>query len=287
MRSPRKALLLISLTALVVFCAGQTPRRIRIITDNANIRSTPKISAEILAVAVKGALYEVVEHAAAWYAIRMGLDETGRVIYGYIHESMVEPSGETTAPQARAEPPPAAQPQRVPPPPPPTVEKSLPSRRAPADKEAGVPARDRPFSGLFLKGGFNDHWVASFGYDFGAGRFFGIGLETQAYFESLSEIENSLLQLDIFANLKLGFKARFLTFYVGGGIGPDLSFTSKETGDHTTSQLKTRLASHVIAGVAVNLGKIAIVFEGQPTWISGTGDDPDIRHLFFFIGLRF
>jgi hypothetical protein len=155
------------------------------------------------------------------------------------------------------------------------------------DAQVKVRSRDKLLSGSFLKYGFNDHWVGSFGFDYGIGRYVGIGLEFQPYVENVSEVNSTTIQMDIFVNLKLGFKIWFFTLYGGGGVGPDLSYSSSEIEGQSFSKLRTLLAYHGIAGVAVNIGKIAIVFEYQPIKLSDPNVDPDSWGQFFFVGLKF
>jgi hypothetical protein len=262
---------------------GQVPHQVKVIIYNANIRSRPELDAEILDIAPKGTLLEVIEKADPWYTIEMGADLSGKTVYGYIHESMVEPVG-SLAPEPQAVPEP--QPEPSPPPPPPVQEPSTPPGEV---KEAQIKERyhNKLISGSFIKYGFDDHWLASFGFDLGIGRHFGIGLELQPYYSNDSEIDLSVLQLDVFVNAKLGFKLWFFTLYGGGGLGPDLSFANTEIEGQSFSKLKTMLAYHGIVGLALNIGKIGVVFEFQPIMISDPNLDPDTWERFFFVGLRF
>ncbi len=265
--------LIIGVMALAVVGHAQMPRQVKVIIDNASIRSKPELDAEILDTAAEGTVFDVIEQTGEWYAIRMGEDEAGQTVRGFIHESMVEPGEETLPPPPeREKPPPAQKPQVVPPP---------PEARTPP------PPHRKFLAGSFLKYGFNDHWVASFGYDYGIGRYFGLGLEFQPYVRSLSTAASTTIQMDVFVNLKLGFRIWFLTFYGGGGVGPDFQYTSAEIEGETSSQFKTRVAYHGIAGAAIHIGKIAVVFEYQPTWIREPGVSPDAQSRVFFIGLRF
>lgn len=285
MRSPRMAVWIIGLTAMALFCLAQAPRQVKVIIDGASIRSRPELGAEILDVAAKGAVFEVIEKADHWYAIKVGEDETGSGVYGFIHESMVESAGDILPePPEPEKPPPVPQPQVLPEP---AVKMPSPPEREAMPPEVEVWSREEYLSGSFLKYGFNDHWAASFGYDYGIGRYVGIGLEFQPYVSNLSAANKTTIQLDIFINLKLGFKVGFFTFYGGGGAGPDLSYKSAEVEGDSLSQFETRLAYHGIAGAAVNIGKIAVVFEYQPTWIREPDVSPDAPSHFFFIGLRF
>ncbi len=255
-----------------LLCSAQAARQIKVIIDNASIRSRPELDAEILDIAAKGALLEVIEKAGSWYAIKMGEDEAGKPIWGYIHESMVEP-------------PPAPELQVIPPPPA-AEEPSSPTREV-QDAQVEVRSLDKLISGSFLKYGFGDHWLASFGFDAGLGRHVGLGLEFQPYVQNLSETGFTVIQMDVFANLKLGFKLWHFTLYGGGGIGPDFSYTSSEIGDESVSKFRAMLAYHAIAGVALHIGRIALVFEYQPTLVSNPDVDPDTWGQFFFIGLKF
>ena len=264
-----------------LLCSAQTPRQVRVLLDNATIRSRPELDAEVLDITAKGTLFDVIEKAGPWYTIRMGEDETGKVVYGYIHESMAEPVGMTEpSPQAVRDPEP-------PPPPPPPIQEPPTAPREMKDSQVKISSYDKLISGSFLKYGFGDHWLASFGFDLGLGRNVGVGLEFQPYVENLSEVNSITIQMDIFVNLKLGFKLWLFTLYGGGGVGPDLSYTSSEIGDQSFSKFKTMLAYHGIAGVAVNIGKIAIVFEYQPIRVSDPDLDPDSWGQFFFVGLKF
>ena len=264
----------ISLILLIVVAqAGfaQTPRQIKVIIDNANIRSRPELDAEILDIAAKGAILDFIEKAGPWYTIEVGTEPSGKIIYGYIHESMVESVG-AIAP----EPQPAAKPASAPPPPPPTQEAQ--NKQTPLDKI---------ISGSYIKYGFGDHWFLSFGSDFGIGRNFGIGLEFQPSYRENSDLDLSVIQMDIFANAKLGVRLGFLTLYGGGGIGPDFTFVNTDIGDQSISEFRTMLAYHGIVGLALSIGQIGVVFEYQPMMISDPDLDPDTWGHFFLVGLRF
>jgi len=278
---PRRLFFLASLCIFALLCLAQAPRQVKVIIDNASIRSKPELDAEILDVAAKGTLFQVIEKAGAWYAIKMGEDQAAKAVYGYIHESMVEPIGRVEPqPQAVREP----EPSLLPPPPP----QEPPSpRRQLRETPTEVRSHDKLVSGAFIKYGFGDHWLASSGFDLGIGRHFGIGLEIQPYYTQSSDIDRSVLQLDVFVNAKLGFKLWFFTVYGGGGLGPALSFANTEIEGQSFSKFKTMLAYHGILGLALNIGRVAVVFEFQPIVISDPELGPDTWGRFFFIGLRF
>jgi hypothetical protein len=46
-------------------------------------------------------------------------------------------------------------------------------------------------------------------------------------------------------------------------------------------------AYHGILGAAINIGRIALLFEFQPIMVSDPDVDPDTWGRFFFVGLRF
>ena len=281
MRKSKKSIFLAGFIFLGLTCFAQMPRQVKVIIDNANIRSRPELDAEILDIAAKGTLFEVIEKAGPWYTIEMGADPSAKIVYGYIHESMVEPVG-SLAPKPQAVP----EPQPAPPPTPPVQEPSQPPQEV-KETQIKVRSHDKLIAGSFIKYGFGDHWLVSFGSDLGIGRHFGIGLEFQPYYSKYSDSDLSVLQLDVFVNAKLGFKLWFLTLYGGGGIGPDFAFANTEIEGQSFSKFKTMLAYHGILGLALNIGKIAFVFEFQPIMVSDPELDPDTWGRFFFVGLRF
>jgi hypothetical protein len=281
MRKSRKFFFLASLFFFSLLCFAQTAFQVKVIIDSANIRSKPELDAEILDIAAKGTLFEVIEKAGSWYTIRMGEDQAGKAVYGYIHESMVEPLGVMVP-----KPQPVREPEPTPQPPPPVQEPPPPPQEV-RETPIEVRSQDKLISGSFIKYGFGDHWLASFGFDLGIGRHFGIGLELQPFYSNYPEIDLSVLQLDVFVNAKLGFKLWFFTLYGGGGIGPDFTYANTEIEGQSFSKFKTMLAYHGILGLALNIGRIAVVFEFQPIMISDPSLDPDTWGRFFFIGLRF
>ena len=196
---------------------------------------------------------------------------------------MVEPLKEVVP-----EPQPAPEPPAAEPPPPPVQKPSEPraSREEIQDAQLKAWPKEKLISGSFIKYGFGDNWLVSFGADLGIGRHFGIGLEFQPTGSRDSEAERSVIQMNIFANAKLGFRLGFLTVYGGGGAGPHFLYDNKETQDESFSRFSTMPAYHGIFGVALNIGKIAIIFEYQPTLVADPDIDPDTWGQFFFVGLR-
>ena len=271
MRKSRNVLFLAGFFLFVLASFAQMPPQVKVIIDNASIRSKPELDAEILDIAAKDTLFEVLEKAGPWYQIEMGTDPAGKVIYGYIHESMVEPVG-VPEPEPQA----VSEPKPVPAPP-----------QEDADARVKITPHDKLMSGSFIKYGFGDHWLASFGFDVGIGRHLGLGLEIQPYYNHDTDIDLSVLQIDVFVNAKLGFNLWLFTLYGGGGLGPDLSFTIAEIEGQSSSKFKTRLAYHGILGLVLDIGGIAVVFEFQPIMVPDPNHDRDTWDQFFFVGLRF
>jgi len=262
---------------------SQTPSQIKVIIDNANVRSRPELDAEILEIAAKGAFFKVIEKTGPWYTIEWGADPSGKIVYGYVHESMVEPVGEA-APENQ--PPPEPPPAQPPPPPVQKPSEPPPSREEIQAAQLRAWPPEKHISGSFIKYGFGDPWRLSFGADLGIGRHFGIGLEFQPAYTRDSEIDQSVIRIDIFANAKIGFRIGFLTLYSGGGAGPDLTYVNTESDGQSFSKFSTMLAYHGIFGVALNLGKIAVVFEYQPILVSDPDLDPDSWEHLLFVGLK-
>jgi len=287
MRNMRKYFLFLpGLLILGPICFAQVPRQVRVIVDYANIRVKPALDAEILDIAAKGTLFEVVEKSGAWYTIVFSVDQSGQTKYGYVHESIVDPVGEPGPKPGPAKRP--REPAAPPPPPMPVGEERSPALPQGLPREqTRAHSNDRVISGSFLKFGFGERWLASFGYDYGLGRNFGVGLELQPYFESYSEIDLSVFQLDVFLNAKLGFQLAFLKLYGGGGIGPNLSYALTEIEGESFSSFETKLAYHLIAGTELNLKSIGILFEFQMLQASDPNVDPDDWSYFFLVGLRF
>jgi hypothetical protein len=93
--------------------------------------------------------------------------------------------------------------------------------------------------------------------------------------------------MDVFVNAKLGVKLGFLSLFGGGGIGPDLYYSTGEIEGETFSEFKTMLAQHVLAGVELDLKFVGLIFEYQMIMVSDPSVDPDSWSQFFLVGLKF
>jgi hypothetical protein len=284
MKARKLAVLLTGIMALSLLSLAQTPRQVKVIVDDANIRSQPTLDAEILDVVSAGTVFDVVEKAGLWYTIIFSTDQSGRAVYGYIHESMVSPIG-TAAPEPKA----AELPKEREPAPAPPVVREQPPAPQPQEIKQDQPrsSHGRVISGSFIKAGWNDRWLASFGYDFGLARNFGLGIELQPYFNNDAETDITVIQMNVFINAKTGLKLGFLKLFGGGGIGPAFSLTSTEIERESSSEFRTLLAYHFLTGIELDFNTVGLTFEFQMIQVSDPNIDPDRWQSFFLFGLRF
>jgi hypothetical protein len=264
---------------------AQTPPQVKVAVDNSIVRVKPEVNAEMLDIAAKGKIFDVSDKIGAWYKIVVAKNQSGEPVYGYIHEATVKPVGEVPPkPKTVKEPEPAA-PAVAQQPPAPPAPAALP-RELP-EAQPKVKSRDRVISGTSIKYGFGDHWLAALELNFGLGRNFGLGLELQPYYKKYTDIDLIVLETNVFLNAKTGFRLAFLSFYGGGGVGPNLSYSSAEIEGESFSEFKTMLAYHLIAGTELDLKIVGLVFEYQAIVVSDPDTDPDQWSHFFLVGLRF
>jgi opacity protein-like surface antigen len=282
----RKGIMFAALISLGWTSLAQTPAQVKVAVDNAIVRVKPEVNAEMLDIAAKGKTFDVSDKIGAWYKIVVARDQSGKPIFGYIHEATVKPIGEVPPkPKTAKEPEQAAAAGAEQPPAPPAPAAPLP-REVPG-AQPKVKSRDRVISGTSIKYGFNDHWLAALELNFGLGRNFGLGLELQPYYKKYENIDLTVLETNVFLNAKAGFRLAFLSFYGGGGVGPNLSYTSTEIEGESFSEFKTMLAYHLIVGTELDLKIAGLVFEYQAIVVSDPDIDPDQWSHFFLVGLRF
>jgi opacity protein-like surface antigen len=272
------------LISLGWLCLAQTPARVKVAVDDTIIRVKPEAKAEMLDVAAKGETFDVSDKVGAWYKIVVARTQSGEPVFGYVHEATVTPIAEvapTPKPAEETKQVPAVAGQPPVPPAPSAVPREMP------EAKPKVKSRDRVIAGTAFKYGFNDHWLAALELSFGLARHFGLGLEFQPYYRKDQDIDLTVLETNVFLNAKAGFRLAFLSFYGGGGVGPNLSYTSTEVEDEASSEFRTRLAYHLIAGTDLDLKIVGLVLEYQAIMISDPGIDPDQWRHFFIVGLRF
>jgi opacity protein-like surface antigen len=264
---------------------AQMPRQVKVAVDNSIVRVKPAVNAEMLDIAPKGKIFDVSDKIGAWYKIVVAKDQSGEPIFGYIHEATVTPIGEVPPKPKAAEEIKQAPAVAEQPPAPPAPAAPLP-RELP-EAQVKVKSRDRVISGTSIKYGFGDPWLAALETNFGLARNFGLGLEIQPYYKKYSETDLTVLETNVFLNAKAGFRLAFLSFYGGGGVGPNLSYASTEIEGESFSEFKTMLAYHLIAGTELDLKIVGLVFEYQAIVVSDPDTDPDRWSHFFLVGLRF
>jgi len=144
------------------------------------------------------------------------------------------------------------------------------------------------FAGTFLKFGFGEgRWIASIGNDFGIKSNFALGFELQPFYKDYSEQNLTVLEMNIFANAKVGYRYSFFSLFGGGGIGPNLYYANAEVEGESETRLDTRFAYHFLAGAALSVHAVALIFEFQAILLSDPLVDPDPWTYFFLFGIRF
>ncbi len=272
-----------ALISLALSSLAQSSWRVEVTVDNAIVRVRPEINSEMLDVAAKGETFDVSAKTGAWYKIIVAKNQDGEPVHGYIHEATVTLVGEVP-PKPKVD----EETKRAPvvieqPPAPPAT----PLPREVPEAQPKVKSRDRVISGTSIKYGFGDPWLAALELNFGLARNFGLGLELQPYYKKYSTINLTVLETNFFLNAKAGFRLDFLSFYGGGGIGPNLSYSSTEIEGETLSEFKTMLAYHLTAGTELDLKAVGLVLEYQAIMVSDPAIAPDQWSHFFLIGLRF
>lgn len=146
-----KALLLVCMCACVVLgsLAQEAPLKLKVVTDQANIRKEPDIGSPIIHMAPRGTVLEGESQEGEWYCVRF-ISDRGQATTGFVHESLVIVT--SRLPEAKQpDKPPATE---VPPPP---VEKTPPAqeqRTVTPEPPLGATAQ-RPQLHLSLWGGLS------------------------------------------------------------------------------------------------------------------------------------
>jgi hypothetical protein len=224
MRRLKNIIVFAALISLALSSLAQNSWRVKVTVDDAIVRVKPEMNSEMLDVAAKGETFDVSDKTGAWYKIVVAKDQSGEPVYGYIHEATVTPIGEVL-PKPKADEKTKQAPAVIEQPPAPPAA-ALP-REVP-EAQPKVKSRDRVVSGTSIKYGFGDPWLAVLELNFGLTRNFGLGLEIQPYYKRYSDIDLTILETNAFLNAKAGFRLAFLSFYGGGGVGPNLSYSSTE-----------------------------------------------------------
>ncbi|MFZ2053983.1 MAG: hypothetical protein WAU81_07265, partial [Candidatus Aminicenantales bacterium] len=92
-----------SLFCLLIISLGFAPAaavNVKVIVDNASIKATPEIGGKTLANLPLGTILEAESKQGEWYKVTTTKD--GATVSGYIHELLVEETGEEESPAAAA-----------------------------------------------------------------------------------------------------------------------------------------------------------------------------------------
>ncbi len=81
-------LIIASLLSLGAFEAQETPLKLKVVTEQANIRLRPDIGSVIISQVPKGTILESWEKLAEWYKVKVK-EEEPELVFGYVHESLV------------------------------------------------------------------------------------------------------------------------------------------------------------------------------------------------------
>ena len=282
---------LIIMTLLMVLNSLQPAAaadKLQVNVNNANIRSRPELSAEIVLKAGKGDVFTLASKEGDWYKILIPAETGSRASEGYIRADLCEIiSGEEIQTAIRKDP--------------------VPSR--PAKKSKATPANARAseklFSGYYAKfglqtspktSGFGDRWLLDLGRDWGINPFLAVSLELQPYYHHTAHTEFSMntMGANLFVNAKggvnlgrFGEKLKFLTPYAGIGLGGAFASSSSKLGEEKFSSSDFNFAWHLVFGFEVALKNLSVILEIQTVKISVPELDPDQAQHFLMLGVRF
>jgi len=156
-----KALLFILMCAGIALgsLAQESSLKLKVVTDQANIRKEPDIGSPIIHVAPQGAVLEGESQEGEWYRVRF-ISDRGQATTGFVHESLVIVTSRLPEVKPPAEPPPV---KKLPPEqpatevPPPPVAKTPPAQeqRTVTPEPPSGTAAQRPQLRLSLWGGLS------------------------------------------------------------------------------------------------------------------------------------
>ena len=81
-------LIIASLLSFGILEAQDSPLKLKVVTEQANIRLRPDIGSVIISQVPKGTILESWEKLAEWYKIKVK-EEKPEIVFGYVHESLV------------------------------------------------------------------------------------------------------------------------------------------------------------------------------------------------------
>jgi opacity protein-like surface antigen len=283
----KNAILLIVLVVLCQINPAAEAEKLRVNVNNANVRSQPGLTGEIVLKAGKGDIFTIVGKEGDWYKILIPAESGSRDGKAYIHSAL----GDIISAEAITE---ESKRQKA-------IDRPAKTRKAAPAAAAGS---EKLFSGFYTKfgyrtkpaGGFGDRWLLSLGKDWGINPFLAAGFELQPYFRSFSDAEfsSSTLGANLFGNAKGGVnigrfmeKLKFLTPYAGFGLGVAFATSSSKFGSEKVSSTDFNFAWHMMFGIEVILKGMNAILEFQILKVSFPDIDPDPTQYFWMIGIRF
>jgi opacity protein-like surface antigen len=285
-----KKLLLVVMLMMVLgsIHPAAAAEKLQVSVNNANVRSSPELNGEIVLKAGKGDIFTLIGKEGAWYKIRIPAETGSQATEGYIHADLCAViAGEAI----------------------PAASKREPVASGPVKKNKAAPPKvhisEKLFSGYYAKFGlqtspktigFGDRWLLDLGRDWGINPFLAAGLELQPYFHHISaaSLSMSIIGANLFVNAKGGVnigrfveKLKFLTPYIGFGLGGVFASTSSTFENEKASRTNFYFAWHLMFGFEVALKNLNLILEIQTVKISVPETSPDAAQHFLMLGIRF
>jgi opacity protein-like surface antigen len=268
--------------------AAAAVEKVRVTVNNANVRSQPSLSGELLLKAGAGDEFEVLAKISGWFKIRLPETSGSKASEGFISAALTELVTGLEAPAANQGEP---------------VRAKAPARPSRTVKPA-ISGEEKIFSGLSAKfgymtrpaGSFGDRWLLDLGKDWGINPFLAAGFEVQPYYRHFSDSlsSDSSLGANLFVNAKGGAnlgrfveKLKFLTPYIGVGLGGAFAFSSSKYATEKVSSTNFYFAWHLMFGFEVVLKNMSVILEIQTIKVSVPEISPDAAQHFLMLGIRF
>lgn len=145
-------ILILLLLSTGIYSAQAEGSKLKVVAEQANIRSLPDISSEILFLVPRGAIFTSLEKSGEWYQVEY-IKDTAEKITGFVHESLVaeleppvEKPGEQQVPPVKVEPPPPTPPPKPVP---------IPAKKQLPRPTAQPGPTSVPLFNIYLSGGVN------------------------------------------------------------------------------------------------------------------------------------
>jgi len=129
------------------YAAQEDQLKLKVVAEQANIRSEPDIGSEILFLAPRGAIFTSLQKSGEWHQIEY-IKDTAEIITGYVHESLVV---ELNPPEKTEKPIQQQEIKQQPAPPPKPV--PVPAAKKPASETTLPDPSEVPLFNIYLSGG--------------------------------------------------------------------------------------------------------------------------------------